>query len=201
MDTELDPARRTESIAFLARDFGECFEERRRCEDRIWDITKFTLAAYSTVVAVALGAHQYGLVRDIDLKSPAALVLVLAAAVGAFNYFLIIRTRVYFVLVTRYINEHRKFFLAARPLGFYNATQLYTDPSLPPFVSIGSTQTWAAILVAGLNALLLASAWWLLGGSPTVAGTLTFLLQAGLGMWYLMRREGKSAEGAVYGKK
>ena len=188
---------------FLERDFNQCFEEKRRYENAAWDVTKFMFSAYSAILAVVLGGYQFSPASGADLKPLAVLLLSVGFLVGVFTLLMVVRNRVYFVIVTRYINEHRSFFLSQRPLGFENASQMFMNPDLPPFFSRNSTQSWAALLIATLNSIAVGALTFILSsasvGWTVVAVTSTIVLQMTLAITYLKSREDKSADVAAFG--
>ena len=121
-------------------------------------------------------------------------------------YGLIIRNRLYFVVVCRYINEHRALFLASQPLGFTNSSGMYVDSSKPLYFDWLSWQSFLAYITALLNAVLIGMliafaldghAWrWWLGGT---LGLCSWLFQVGLGIAYLRSREKMAGSDAVFG--
>src|SRR5438874_219365 len=100
-----------EFAKFLDRDFNQCFQQMRHYDGQILDICKFAFTGYIAVAGVALALYKYGDDKGIDYSGPAVAILSLAVLFGLLFLGLVVRNRVYFVLVTRYINEHRRFFL------------------------------------------------------------------------------------------
>lgn len=200
---------RDEQADFLRRDFDQAFSEKRRLEDQIWDICKFAFTAHSAFVGLAVGAYSYSLDHELNLIPAATIVLAITFAVGLFLVLLIVRTRVYFVIVSRYINDYRAFFLPDNALGFANSTGFYTDPTKPPYFSWLSTQTWAILLVALLNTgAATALAFLLLRVHPArttiaiVTFVIIFILQAVAARLYLRAKESsKTSTDAVWGNK
>lgn len=141
--------------AFLARDFNQCFEQMRHYDSQIVSIFQFMFAAYTTLIGIALGLYKFGLDSKKDLALPAIAVLVMAFLLGLFFFAISIRNRLYFVKVTRYLNEQRSLFLKDKPLGFENKAKMFTDPTKPPYFDWGSSQAWFTYIIATLNAILL----------------------------------------------
>src|SRR5258706_12312959 len=131
--SDRDHALTEEAIKFLDRDFNQCFTQMRHYDDQLWDICKFAFTGYSAVVTPAVGLFQYSRDKGANLEPAAIALLMVSLLLGLFLFALTIRNRVYFVFVTRYINEHRGFFLKGQPLGFANRTRMYTNPKHPPF--------------------------------------------------------------------
>ena len=138
---------------------------------------------------------------------PAAMFILGAGFVfGLLIYCLAIRNRVYYVVVCRYINEHRELFLKSKPLGFKNSSGMYVNPTAPAYFNWCSWQSWLSYIIAFLNALLSAllvlycsngDCWAL----TVIIGIITALAQIGLGIAYLKSREGKGGSQAVFGKE
>jgi hypothetical protein len=195
-----------EAVRFLDRDFDQAFTEKRRLEDVAWDICKFAFTVHSTVVAAAIAAYEFSREKSLNLVPAARVLLAMGFVTGLFLLFLQARNRVYFVVVARYINKHRKFFLDREPLGFQNTSGFYADPSQPPFFSWASSQTWATYLVAALNSSALGAFTFLALDASTpraCSAGLAFVLSAALQMLivrgYLRSREGKKDNAAVFG--
>lgn len=205
MGHSVDPE--AEAAKFLERDFTECFSQMRHYDGQIIDICKFMFTAYTALAGVAVAFYQFSIANAVNLVPAACLALAIGLIVGLLLFCLAVRNRVYFVFVTRYINEHRKLFLRGKPLGFQNVTGMYTDPSQPPFFNWRSSQSWLTYIIAGLNATLLAVLlfvlfhddryrWWIL----VVGSAAFFAAQLIIAICYLRSREAKPAEQAVFGR-
>lgn len=197
-----------EGARFLDRDFTQCFQQIRHYDGQIVDICKFAFTGYIAVVGVALTLYKYGADKNLDFTLPVAAVLCVAALFGFLLFGLVVRNRVYFTLVARYVNEHRRFFLRQKPLGFANATQMYSNPEHPPYFTWFSSHAWMMYLLALLNAVMLAiassvvcfSKGYIIGFCliPSGAALVTQLVAA---IAYLSKRERKSASHALWGKE
>lgn len=194
-----------EAIKFLERDFNQCFLQMRHYDSQIVDILKFMFTAYTALIGVALGLYQLGIRESKDLSLPAMSALTVGLIIGLFLLSLVVRNRVYFVQVTRYINEHRGFFLRHKPMGFENKAQMYTNYKQPPYFNWKSSQSWLCYIGASLNGTLFSvliyifnPCHWLgiMGG-----GFILFLLQIIVAVVYLKSRENKSASKAIFGKE
>lgn len=194
-----------EALKFLERDFNQCFQQMRHYDAQMFDILKFMFTAYSVLVGVALGLYQFGLKEGKDLSLPAIAAITVGLILGLFMYALVIRNRVYFVQVARYINEHRGFFLKFNPMGFENKSKMYVNHGQPPYFNWRSSHSWLCYIVAALNSILLAVLLYI--GFPcawkiVVAGSLIlFGTQLAIAVAYLKSRENKSASKAVFGKE
>ena len=183
-----------EATKFLERDFNQCFMQMRHYDSQIWNICRFAFIAYIAILGTVMGMYQYSVDKSLDLMPAAMFVLGAGFVLGLLIYGLAIRNRVYFLVVCRYINEHRKLFLKAKPLGFENISGMYVNPAMPSYFNWISWQSWLYCIIAFLNALLpaLLTFYFFDGGwALTVAiGTITALAQIGAGIVYLKSREG-----------
>jgi len=184
---------------FLARDFEQSFEQSRHYDDQLWSVCQFAFTGYTTVIPIAIGLFEYSAQT---LVSAAVALLAVSFVLGLFLFAVMIRNRVYFVFVTRYLNEHRDFFLKAKPLGFENTTQMFTDRTKPPFFDWRSSEAWLFYIVGLLNSLAAGSAIWMLFSSwPylwVVTASIFVVTQVWVAVSYLGSREGRSASDAVF---
>jgi hypothetical protein len=159
------------------------------------------------LIGVTLGLYQFGLKEGRDLTLPAVAVLFVGLMLGLFMFSLVIRDRVYFVQVARYINEQRKLFFQSQPMGFDNKSLMYTDPTQPPYFNWRSSQAWIAYILSFLNSILLGIllfilfvskcySWW----TVVIGCSALFIIQLAIAVAYLKSRENKSASKAVFGK-
>ena len=130
-----------EAAKFLERDFNQCFMQLRHYDSQIWNICRFAFIAYIVILGTAVSMYQYSLNKDFDLMPAAMSILGAGFVLGLLIYCLAIRTRVYYVVVCRYINEHRKLFLEAKPLGFENSSGMYVNPTAPAYFNWRSWQS------------------------------------------------------------
>jgi hypothetical protein len=204
--TRLTPEDHT---AFLGRDFDQAFSEKRHIEQQLWDICKFAFTAHTTLVGVAIGAYSYSRDRTPNLVPAATVVLAITLAVGMFLVLMMVRARVNFVAVCRYINEQRAFFLRDNPVGFKNSTGYYNDPARPKYFSWRSTQTWATLLVSLFNSAAGATLVFLLARRDIIRAITWALIFAAIFFAtqtvavhaYLRSREGLTTSEVIPGKR
>lgn len=188
-----------EALKFLERDFNQCFQQMRHYDSQIFDILKFMFTAYTALIGVALGLYQFGVKEKIYLIPPTIAALIIGLVLGAFMFYLVLINRAYYVRVARYINEQRNLFLAFKPLGFKNASRMYTNAKQPYF-SRESTQIWLAYIISALNSTLLGVLLFILLASCsykwlTVIGVsfALFSIQIAITIKYLELQENKSS--------
>jgi len=194
-----------EAAKFLDRDFNQCFQQMRHYDSQGVDLCKFAFTAYSAVVGLAFALFRYGVAEKIDYTLPAAVTLCVGLAFGLCFFAMMVRNRVYFVVVARYVNEHRGFFLKSRPLGFENHSKMFTNFEQPPFFHWRSSQAFLFYVMSALNGFLAGAALHFLAfaNSPdwrvTISsGGLVFFAQVLLAARYLSSREAKSSSKAVF---
>ena len=206
--TEPEVPGQQEAVKFLEHDFNQCFTQMRHYDAQIWETCKFTFTAYTTLLGVSVALYQYSIDKHVNLIPAAIMALFVGLVVGVLLLSFTVRNRVYFVVVTRYVNEHRRLFLSHKPLGFQNVTRMYTNPNQPPFFDPASSQSWICYTIAGLNSLLVALLTFILFHDRTDIVALVILafvipvaVQLIAFIEYLRTREGKSAGHAVFGKE
>ncbi len=92
---------------FFRAFFNQCFMQLRHYDSQIWNICRFAFTTYITVLGAALGLYQYSADKNLNLIPAAIGILVAGLILGVLLYSLVICNRAYYVLVCRYINEHR----------------------------------------------------------------------------------------------
>lgn len=194
-----------EATKFLERDFNQCFMQMRHYDSQIWNICCFVFIAHIAILGTAISMYRYSMDKSLDLMPAAMSILIAGFVLGLLIYCLAIRNRVYFVVVCRYINEHRKLFLEAKPLGFENISGMYVNPALPSYFNWRSWQSWLYYIIAFLNALLPALLvfynWEWHWTWAAMLWIIIALIQIGIGRAYLKSREGKGGSQAVFGKE
>lgn len=193
-----------EATRFLERDFNQCFQQIRHYDCQITDILRFMFTAYSALLGISVGLYEYGLKEKVNLATPAAAALTIGLIIGLFMFALVVRNRVYYVQVARYINEHRGFFLKAEPLGFKNVSKMYTNYEQPPYYNWRSSHSWLFYVIAVLNSILGGTLVYILFVSWSIVVAISVILiavQLTIGIVYLRTRENKSASEAVFGRK
>lgn len=206
MNKESFSEKERQALDFLGRDFNQCFQQMRHYDSQIVNIFKFMFVAYTGLIGIALGLFEI----NNNLLIPAGLVLFLAFVLGIIFFALVIRNRVYFVQVTRYINEQRELFFKLEPMGFKNKSRMYTDPTNPPFFNKRSSQAWFTYIIAFMNAVCFGAFFFIVSAPLSAWPRILFVIisalaaltvQLAVGIAYLKTREGKSAEKAVFGKE
>lgn len=139
----------------LINDFQQAFYMLRHYDDVNWNLTKFSFGQ----ILVSLGACWtiFFEANKSDalpiLKSYYSLglfvLLILSAAFTLISILGICKNRTYFVKVSRYINEHRKFALDNSELCFHNVSKMWNDPEMPKNLDWGSTQLFCLYLLCG----------------------------------------------------
>jgi hypothetical protein len=195
-----------ETAKFLDRDFEQCFEQMRHYDKQALQVLKFAFTAYAALLGGALAIYRYGVDAHVDYRLPAFSILVVGFLIGICFVAILTRNRVYYVVMARYINGHRGFFLQQRPLGFENKSEMYVDCTKPPFFHWRSTQTLLLAVLTILNTALLLGAALIQGFvAPdqfvrvAIFGLLVFIGQLVIPITYLITREGQTSDRSVFG--
>jgi high-affinity Fe2+/Pb2+ permease len=193
---------------FLKSDFDQCFTQMRHYDNQIFAILKFMFTGYTALIGVAVGIYQFGIKENIDFTTPLTLCLAVGLLIGLLLFALVIRNRVYYIHVTRYINEQRSVFLEKKPLGFQNQSRMYTNFKQPPFFNWRSSQSWYMYLSAFLNSILLGIFLYIIFDNNVckweyvISGVIILLaMQLVSAILYLVSRENKSASKSVFGSE
>jgi len=199
--------REANSTKFLGHDFNQCFQQMRHYDIQLFDSVKFLTTAYVGLIGIGIGLYEFGIKEGIDFTVAVTVSFLIAFLFGLFIYMFIIRNRVYYVHVTRYVNEIRKTYLENKPLGFENKSRMYTNYEQPPFFNWRSSQAYLMCVIAFVNSVLCGAIFFILFSNAcccwflALSGSLIFLfLQVGIGILYLKTREGKSASSSVFGR-
>jgi len=195
-----------ETLKFLERDFNQCFQQIRHYDSQLFNTLKVVFSGYTAVIGIAFGLYQFGLEKNINISLPAKAILSVGFVVGLLLFSLTVRNRVYFVQLTRYINEQRSLFFKHRPLGFENKSKMYTNYLQPPFFNWRSSHAWFSYIIATLNSILLAILLFITLNCYTwfivvFSFLFSLVIQLTIGILYLKSREEKSASEGVFGKE
>lgn len=184
-------------VEFLRVDFGQSYQQMRHYEQQHINICKFAFFVYTSITGAAIGLYKFGIKNDVDLQGLASVIVVIGLSIGLLLFWITLRNRVYFVRVTRYINDIRKIFLKNKPMGFENESRMYTDNRRPAFYNFDSSQIWFCHLLAFLNTILLGALLYTLECYNWIvfACVLFVILQEVSGILYLKRYDNKYKEG------
>lgn len=143
------------SKQLLVNDFQQAFYMLRHYDDVNWNLTKFSfgqilvsLGACWTIFFEANKSNALAILRSYYSVGIFVL-LVLSAAFTLISILGICKNRTYFVKVSRYINEHRKFALDNSELCFQNVSKMWNNPEMPKNLDWGSTQLICLYLLCG----------------------------------------------------
>ncbi len=144
-----------EAVNFLERDFNQGYSQLRHYDNQIIGIFKFGFTSYATIIGIATGLYQFSQEKGINLIGTVKALICACFLIGIFMLWLIVRNRGYYVRIARYINEHRKFFLNNKPLGFENNVGMYTDINHPKYFNWKSSHLLYVYISAIVNGILL----------------------------------------------
>lgn len=194
---------------FLTQDFNQSYEQLRHYDNMSWDITKFTFIELLAGIAAVWAIYGFALNPD----SPSSLIknnyMLLIPSIFGLCYvfsilasFLLSRNRVYFSKVAKYLNEHRKFSLSLKPIGFENETNFYTNPKFPPAFDKWSTHLVSLYVIQIVSSVMFSSMifcmllQWMNKGVLIIAisvimGILSFILNLWIYIRYMKEQDNK----------
>lgn len=201
-----------ESIDFLLSEYEQCFEHMRHYDSISNSIITFSLTGY---IAVFTGLYSiYQINSPEHYKYLFIIFLSLATLLAGFLFLMVfVRTKLYYTVVARQVNSLRRYFLENSELDFILYNKCYMDSDKPDYYSALSTYSLYLYLVCILNSSLFEVAvvvyylkilqqnidktiFW--GSIFTI---LVFVFQLIISIVYLNKRDKKSADIAVFGKK
>lgn len=134
------------SSQLMVNDFQQAFFMLRHYDDVNWTLTKFAFGQ----VLVSLGACWTIFYKSSELSTNKVLqnysligmviILLLSAGFSLITILAICKNRSYFVRVSRYINEHRRFALECKKEVFTNISKIWDNPNFPKVKDWCSTQ-------------------------------------------------------------
>lgn len=147
------------SKLLLVNDFQQAFYMLRHYDEVNWNLTKFSfgqilvsLGACWTIFFEANKAAALPILKSYYMLG-IFILLVLSAAFTLISILGICKNRTYFVKVSRYINEFRKFALDNNGISFANISGMWMNPKFPKNKDWGSTQMICLYLLCGCYVL------------------------------------------------
>lgn len=148
----------------LVTDFQQCMYMLRHYDTINWDLSKFcfgqiivVIGACWTILNRERGSEQtlWDVYSNGTSNYIVGGVLLLSACFVFLTLIAIARNRTYFVLMGRYLNEHRQNVTKNNSLGFENKSKMWVNPTFPVILDWKSTQMVCIILFSLCFILLL----------------------------------------------
>lgn len=147
------------SVQFLSKEYEFACSQMKYYDGAIFDYLKYLFIAYTAIISVVGILEKLGVSGSANYLLASELLLFTGFCIGVIIVIMIMKTRLYFVVVARYANNLRKFFLekqdkALNP-GFKNESHMWADPKIPHYAfSLNSAHTWILIIPIILNAIV-----------------------------------------------
>lgn len=160
-----DKASNNYSKDILVTDFQQCMYMLRHYDTINWDLTKFAFGQMLVVIGACwtvLNSNKAENQTIIDVYSDGisnyiiGVIMILSALFMVIVLAAIIKNRKYFVLMSRYLNEHRDLALRNNELGFENKAEMWHSYNFPDIIDLSSTQLYCFYL---LSILFLGLSW------------------------------------------
>ncbi len=139
----------------LVNDFQQCMYMLRHYDSVNWDLTKFSFGQILVVIGACWTILNYEREADktlLDVYKDGISnyivggILALSTCFVFLTLVAIMRNRTYFVLMGRYLNEHRRNVFKDKPFGFENKSKIWHNPAYPATIDWKSTQMICVIL-------------------------------------------------------
>ena len=146
---------RTFQKDLLVNDFQQCMYMLRHYDSVNWDLTKFSFGQILVVIGACwtilnhereVGKTLLDVYKDGISNYIVGGILVLSTCFVFLTLAAIMRNRTYFVLMGRYLNEHRRNVFKDKPFGFENESKMWNNPAYPTTIDWKSTQMICVIL-------------------------------------------------------
>lgn len=141
----MNPEKEEKSLEFLKIDFQECFEQMRHYDKLLWQVTVGILSLYAAILATVFMKSKY------FPTSVLGFIVFGGFIVGIIALWFLLKSRIYYVKVARFVNEVREQYLKNKPLGIENKAGLYTDPEYPKYSNLTSSQLTSVYVMMIIN--------------------------------------------------
>lgn len=198
---------------FLERDFNQCFEQMRHYDSIESSLLKFAFGGFTAIIGASWALFGYSKKACINPSAYLGILLLTGALFESILLTLIVRTRIYFVNMARYINEHRRFFLLREPLGFKNLTKMHINYNFPQYFNPASSYSITFYLLSiGISVLFTTAFYYILdyfnykisNALLIIVFIFTLIVSIGSVIIYLSKKESQKQKGIdliSFGKK
>lgn len=177
-------------------EYSQCFQHMRHYDDAVRHLVEvlFSIFAGMSVFLAALFTY----LKDATYQNyVTGGILFLLFLVGLIFLILIIRTRVYFVQVTRQVNAIRNYFLENHATIFRQQNLLDTKSSEPKYLNYTSTYFYLFLIIILINGVLLCLGTYFISDRNSIIlsvtlGSITLAFQVLVIMYFLNRKDSKS---------
>lgn len=143
------------SVTFLSKEYEFACSQMRYYDTQIFDYVKYLFTAYASLISVVALLEKLGGTSNTNFLIISQLLLFVGFCIGVLLVIMIMKTRMFFVVVARYVNTLREFFLAKQNYGFVNKSKMWVGPDIPNFgFSINSAHTWLLLIPVVLNSVV-----------------------------------------------
>jgi len=139
----------------LKSDFEQCFEHMRHYDNIFMNIVNYILLGYTAIFTASTALLSSNL-NMFKIIAGVGILSILSSISATLLLGFLMRNRVYFVSVAKYVNEIRNIYLKNNPLGIKNSSGMYVDNKYPKVWNWGSTHLSLLFFVAFLNSLFFA---------------------------------------------
>ena len=143
----MDSKKQRQSLEFLKIDFQECFEQMRHYDRLFWQVTAGIFSLDAAILATV-----FNLLKSKYFSTSILGILVFGGfIIGIIVLCFLLKNRIYYVKVARFVNEVRRQYLENKPLEVENQAKLYTDPEYPKYSNLASSQLASIYIMIIIN--------------------------------------------------
>ena len=141
-----------ESLRYLLVEYQQCFEHMRHHNN-----ISISLAKFIYTILAALGTGAFALFKYLEGEAYQYLivgsVVLFALVIGIAFSALMVRNRIYFVIVARQVNSIRNYLISRMKLDFSNYNKCYLDSSKPKAFNLNSSYLLILLIISLLNGI------------------------------------------------
>lgn len=142
-----------QSVRFLLSEYEQCFEQMRHHNNISISLIKFTFTGFVAVFSGSFALFKYLTGEDYQ-EIIVGCVLLLSFVAGIVALIMILRNRLYFIVVSRQTNSLRNYFLNNMMFDYIKYNICYLNPDYPPAFNPKSSYTLQLLIVALINGII-----------------------------------------------
>jgi len=123
---------------FLRADFEQCHEWMRHYDSSFTSMTNFYYTGFVAILTASYVLYSR-FPASVEASIGATLLLFFGAVLSPIFLYWLIKNRIYFTKMARWVNEIRETYIRTEPLGIKNRSNIYTNHTSPHYFNPGST--------------------------------------------------------------
>ncbi len=123
---------------FLKADFDQCHQWMRHYDSSFSQMISFLYSGYAAIITAVYVLYS-SFPSEYEANIGATILVSFSSLVSPIFLFWLMKNRVNFTRVARWVNEIRGEYVKFESLEIKNVSKMYTDPKYPPYFNPGST--------------------------------------------------------------